>query len=1530
MAQYRYEEQPISRGKGRSAVIYAAYCHATKMRSDVEGRSASYHEKASQLVHSEIAIPEQVPDWAAEEFGVLAFRTTLEAIRKPENDAAAIREAWAKTSERLWNSVERAERELNPRFKRARYAFSTIISIPVELPTDQQIELTRGFVDSAYVRHGMCADWVIHDRNDGHPHVHVIFTTRCLGSEGWGRKMPAWASWDVLIERRGLWGQHANVRLSASRFNDRVDHRNYEARGLKLVPDTANPHFAENADGSGSVGPDEERAIRARRRNQVYLKKNPEHIVDITQAIKDVFTEEDLRRQMEKRMEVSVTATGLGALCVTDEELKELGDRALRSEKLVRVEPDAPDGSVRYMTSTKLAESEDLNRMTKTLAKRPLTTVGPIAGVNEAKHEYRGYGRRAVNEMHSVKRISLIDCRPGSNLVSALESVARVWLSRGFELCGAALTHNSKRDLAEIEGLRLRPLARWDFLWSSGVDLPKERSVFILADAAMVNVPQWSRVLNRIQESGGKLIAIRDPNRPLPVIGRSGWYAVLDGVGNSESIGKSFRQWRNREQMALAALARGGSGARNAIEHYVRKDAVRLVMQPEDPFVVLVQAYFDADCHGGSRIALGYSASDAHALNLAVRKEALLRGEVDRSAVRSYGMIERIDRSECVPRIQRVPLELGPGDQIILTRPHPEAGIPAFTLGKVLATQENTIDVRLHGNYEERGFGRHSFDLSTFRGVDYGYAATLRVAERLFAAKTFVLAHRSMHRHAVYVALTRHFEGVTFIGRPGHVESVADLIRLAQTPGHLTVGHQDVSDHPELVSRLSVERRSVAERSAHDLSPLVEAFARQGFGTGINVLEDRTILDIANQYMFILEKYWDRASPVFRGESRRYAEDPTLAVDDILQTQSSVRAAEVAERIAREVVEPETFLRLFVAAMAHPDLVTVSGTNPTGGALSYSTRKELRFVERSLRIVDDQRESNTRTLESERPGANATPDRRKPPAATKTELPAPPTPPRGLPPDRLRLIRTDRRNRVRVVSRFVRDRERYGGNVIGIAPTRDGVNELRYAGLHQVGTVREYCARSERVSQMLDGNSLVILNQASRISSGDAYALLSRQSKIGAPLVALLDDSSAGTLEDSPVFRALELRVGASRVLPDHEPNPDRSNLLRDISLDGHKRANALMDLDDGDAIHACKTVRGAVERIAENLVKDRSTDRIAVAYSQAEADAINDAVRVRLNAMYPQRWAEGWRTTKALKHLKHGDRIKFLADVLRYTVPASEPDGSSGHETARIPDNLLIRAGETAEVLYRGHHGGLRLRLHGREVSKTIELPTTVVLPCWRFAFAGSIENELPRSRDSVHILVSHRMSRQSLLSAMSMHIREFKLVLPVTETDRLIYLTETLDRSPRSQNRPVYGFESSLAARTAMDEPPEDGDRRCEPVNIALARLRTAVNLDERVLPESPSDDVISGILADVFGAATLKDGEPPSSSDRLAWEMLLNTFWDPDEASRILERLPTSLPDRGRSLAGEAVGSEDVEIPPVQAILMANSMLASRMFG
>lgn len=225
MAIYRLEAKIIGRATGRSVVVAAAYRSGKKVtaqpgrsilsvasyrsgeRLTDEGRGITFDYSHKQHIeHTTILGPDHAPDWVY--------------------DRA-----------QLWNQVEaREDRAKRP--WHAQLARELLLTLPRELTPSQCIDLVEHFIERTCVAKGMVADIAIHrpDASDGgeQPHAHVLLTMRHLENgeftakaRDWNRLVPEW---------RPAWEEAVNDALEEAGFDERVDHRSLEERGIDLEP----------------------------------------------------------------------------------------------------------------------------------------------------------------------------------------------------------------------------------------------------------------------------------------------------------------------------------------------------------------------------------------------------------------------------------------------------------------------------------------------------------------------------------------------------------------------------------------------------------------------------------------------------------------------------------------------------------------------------------------------------------------------------------------------------------------------------------------------------------------------------------------------------------------------------------------------------------------------------------------------------------------------------------------------------------------------------------------------------------------------------------------------------------------------------------------------------------------------------------------------------------------------------------------------------------------------------------------------
>lgn len=245
MAIYHLSLKTISRSKGQSAVASSAYRSGSKLKDRETGETKDFTKKHG-VAYSEIQLPTQAP-------------------------------AEYRDREVLWNAVQDKESKSN-----AQLAREVEVALPAELDRETQKKLVHDYVQQNFVDRGMCADWSIHDKEDGNPHAHIMLTTRAIKKNGtwapkqkstylldkagakvpqidpktgqqkigargrkmWKRTTESYTDWNDRSNAeqwRANWAESCNTCLKPE---DKIDHRSYERQGVEQVPTIHEGHVA--------------------------------------------------------------------------------------------------------------------------------------------------------------------------------------------------------------------------------------------------------------------------------------------------------------------------------------------------------------------------------------------------------------------------------------------------------------------------------------------------------------------------------------------------------------------------------------------------------------------------------------------------------------------------------------------------------------------------------------------------------------------------------------------------------------------------------------------------------------------------------------------------------------------------------------------------------------------------------------------------------------------------------------------------------------------------------------------------------------------------------------------------------------------------------------------------------------------------------------------------------------------------------------------------------------------------------------
>jgi Ti-type conjugative transfer relaxase TraA len=759
MALYHFSAKVIQRSQGRSAVAAAAYRAAEELHDKLLDQDHDYTAK-QHVVHKEIMLPDGAP------------------------------ERWT-DRETLWNEVEAAERR-----KDAVLARDIEISLPRELGQAEAVALVQDFVREQFVARGMVADLNVHwtKARDGgeQPHAHVMLTMRRVEGDGFGLKQRAWNDKALLRTWRERWAEVANARLHELGHDARIDHRSYAAQGIdlepqhKIGPAGARREERQHPEPQTAQEPPVQNAER-RVEHRAIARRNGERIaadslvaLDALTRQHSTFSKQDLARFVDRH---SDGAEQFGAVMAKVE----------ASPELVRLGVDGR-GRERFSTRGMLEAEQRMEQASTALAGRGGHGVLRAAALLAARAAERD-GLALGNEQAAA----LLHVTGGADLAlvvgfagtgkSAMLGVARqAWEAAGYRVRGATLSGIAAEGLEAGSGIASRTLASLEFGWKDGRDALTSRDVLVVDEAGMIGSRQMERVLSAASAAGAKVVLVGDPEQ-LQAIEAGAAFRALSERHGAVAVTAVRRQREAWQREATRELATGRTA--EALDRYAAAGMVQASGTRAAAKAALV-AGWDAvrqESPSSSQVILAYTRDDVRDLN-----------ELARGRMRLAGVLRGADQ---VVQTERGERAFAAGDRIMFGRNERGLGghhdraqgvaVKNGSLGTVLAVEAGgeRLTVRLDGPGAGSGAGQEggkgsdaapvvTFYVRDYGHLDHGYAATVHKAQGVTVDRAHVLATPHMDRHAAYVGLTRHRDGVALHYA---VEDFADGARLARALG---------------------------------------------------------------------------------------------------------------------------------------------------------------------------------------------------------------------------------------------------------------------------------------------------------------------------------------------------------------------------------------------------------------------------------------------------------------------------------------------------------------------------------------------------------------------------------------------------------------------------------------------------------------------------------------------------------------------------------------------------------------------------
>ncbi len=223
MAIFHFTVKIVGRSKGKSIIAASAYLNGDVMKNEETGK-VSYYTSKEEVVYTSLMMCENAPpEWMnVPNENIKQFQNSGRYKKAKDKEAALEKFKMIFRKQRLWNEVLKAEKNANAQLGR-----SFEFSLPREWSRQKQIDCTTDFIQRNFVAKGMCADWSIHDKGDGNPHVHLLVTMRPFNkNHTWGNKEVK----DWLFVR----DEDGNIVIDESHPNWWQDKRNAERHGIRI------------------------------------------------------------------------------------------------------------------------------------------------------------------------------------------------------------------------------------------------------------------------------------------------------------------------------------------------------------------------------------------------------------------------------------------------------------------------------------------------------------------------------------------------------------------------------------------------------------------------------------------------------------------------------------------------------------------------------------------------------------------------------------------------------------------------------------------------------------------------------------------------------------------------------------------------------------------------------------------------------------------------------------------------------------------------------------------------------------------------------------------------------------------------------------------------------------------------------------------------------------------------------------------------------------------------------------------------
>ncbi len=503
-------------------------------------------------------------------------------------------------------------------------------------------------------------------------------------------------------------------------------------------------------------------------------------------------------------------------------------------------------------------------------------------------------GRAAVSALAGDARFTALHGFAGVGKSTLLAPAREAWEKAGLRVRGLALSGLAAESLEQTSGIRSQTVASALLGWQdgyirealrepNGAPLPagpireplSARDVVVVDEANLVGSRQTERLLEHVAVAGAKVVLLGDTEQLQAIDAGGAFRVLLERLGGTSVI-EVVRQREAWQRSATELLGRAQTI--DALRLYEAHNRIHGFDKAEAAKTALLAQWERDRTSGTESIILASTRDDVRALSERVRARRREAGEL--------GVDVAIETS-------RGARFFATNDRIRFLRNDKELDVKNGSLGTILAISPRALHVAVD---DKRTV---NVDLLSYDAIDWGYAATLHAAEGLTVDRAYVFLTPHADRHATYVALSRHRDGVEAywstqdfadrdelertLARSGLKDTTLDYAGAGAAPGPIEppipeavrprhareVAFRDVassaSDTPETFRRSVDPRVEHRQERAGDIARLIADYRAQGISASKLAWEEQKEREDRRRQRLDAERHAERARFMDKG-----------------------------------------------------------------------------------------------------------------------------------------------------------------------------------------------------------------------------------------------------------------------------------------------------------------------------------------------------------------------------------------------------------------------------------------------------------------------------------------------------------------------------------------------------------------------------------------------------------------------------------------------------------------------------------------